>query len=172
MSFVCTFIKQTIQRLCTLIAYPYCLWLLSVIVVIFLVLLFIHIGLIATCCLFLALVKLFSFCDNSTLWLQGVFLLSLVAKAYTVKSSRFSISFGGISWLGSVFIFLQWFKRAHIYIQVSTVHNGSKQRIDKQNFKRLSTPCLSPSKICWSIPYPHCGDYLLGNSICLKQHST
>jgi len=39
----------------------------------------------------------------------------------TLKKTRFSVCFRGISRLRSAFIFLQWFKLAHIYIQVSSL---------------------------------------------------
>jgi len=46
-------------------------------------------------------------------------LLSLKVQSYetAIKSSRFSIGFRGISRLSSAFIFLRWFKLAHICIQ-------------------------------------------------------
>ena len=47
----------------------------------------------------------------------------------TVKSSRFSICFQGISWLLLCFHILWWFKLANIYIQVSALHSGVKQGI-------------------------------------------
>jgi len=47
-----------------------------------------------------------------------------------MKSSMFSIGFGGISQLGSAFIFLRWFKLAHICIQVTSLHKWKKQGIN------------------------------------------
>ena len=48
----------------------------------------------------------------------------------TIKSSTFSIGFRGISQLGSAFIFLRWFKLAHICIQVTSLHKWKKQGIN------------------------------------------
>ena len=52
--------------------------------------------------------------------------------------TRFSVGFPEISRLCSAFIFLRWFKLAHIYIQVSTTHNGGEQGIVQQIFNRKS----------------------------------
>jgi len=41
-----------------------------------------------------------------------------------------STGFRGISRLGSAFIFLQWFKLAHICIQVTSLHKWKKQGIN------------------------------------------
>jgi len=41
------------------------------------------------------------------------------------KTSRFSVGFRGISRLDSTFIFLRWFKFAHICIQVTSLHRWS-----------------------------------------------
>jgi len=41
-----------------------------------------------------------------------------------------------MNWLGSAVIFLQWFKFAHIYIQVSTLHNGVRKESIGNNFKQ------------------------------------
>jgi len=59
----------------------------------------------------------------------------------TVKSSRFTVSFQGTSRLRSAFIYLRWFKVSHIYVQVSTPHNGCKQGIDQQIVNRKSISC-------------------------------
>jgi len=56
----------------------------------------------------------------------------------TLKSSSVSVCFQGISQLPSAFVFLWWFKLAHIYIQVCTFHDGCKQGIDQQIFNRKS----------------------------------
>ena len=48
----------------------------------------------------------------------------------TIKSSTFSIGFRGISQLGSVFVFMRWFKLAHIFIQVTSLHKWRKQWIN------------------------------------------
>ena len=47
-----------------------------------------------------------------------------------MKSSTFSTGFRGISQLGSAFIFLRWFKLAHICIQVTSLHKWKKQGIN------------------------------------------
>jgi len=39
-----------------------------------------------------------------------------------MKSSTFSVGWRGISRLGSAFMFLRWFKLAHICIQVTSLH--------------------------------------------------
>ena len=56
----------------------------------------------------------------------------------TLKSTSVSVCFRGISRLPSVFVFLRWFKLAHISIQVCTFHDGCKQGIDQQIFNRKS----------------------------------
>jgi len=94
----------------------------------------------------------------------------------TLKSTSLSVCFRGISRLSSAFIFLQWFKIAHIHIQLSALHDGCKQGIDKQMFNRkwISRQITHPQslfkkdcwcvilreihfllKICWSIPCWH-----------------
>jgi len=57
-----------------------------------------------------------------------------------LKSTSISVCFQGISRLPSAFVFLRWFKLAHIYIQVCTFHDGCKQGIDQQIFNRKSIP--------------------------------
>jgi len=47
-------------------------------------------------------------------------------------------SLRGISWPDSAFIFLRWFKLAHICIQVTTLHMWNRQGIYLQNFNRKS----------------------------------
>ena len=56
----------------------------------------------------------------------------------SLKSTSVSVCFRGISWLPFAFIFLRWFKLAHISIQVCTFHDGCKQGIDQQIFNRKS----------------------------------
>jgi len=56
----------------------------------------------------------------------------------TLKSTSVSVGFRGISQLPSAFVFLRWFKLAHISIQVCTFHDGCKQGIDQQIFNRKS----------------------------------
>ena len=56
----------------------------------------------------------------------------------TLKSTSVSVCFRGISRLPSTFVFLRWFKLAHISIQVCTFHDGCKQGIDQQIFNRKS----------------------------------
>jgi len=43
-----------------------------------------------------------------------------------IRSYMFSVTFPGISQLESPFIFLRWFKLAHIWIQVTTLHMWKK----------------------------------------------
>jgi len=98
----------------------------------------------------------------------------------TLTSTSASVCFRGISRLPSAFVFLRWFKLTHISIQVCTFHDGCKQGIDQQNFKRksISRKITHPQsllgfylnkdwgcvilreidfllKICWSIPCLH-----------------
>jgi len=42
----------------------------------------------------------------------------------TLKSTSISVCFRGISRVPSAFVFLRWFKFAHISIQVCTCHDG------------------------------------------------
>ena len=51
--------------------------------------------------------------------------------ALTLKSTSVSVCFRGISRLPPAFVFLRWFKLAHISIQVCTFHDGWKQGIDQ-----------------------------------------
>jgi len=46
-----------------------------------------------------------------------------------MKSSTFSVGWRGISRLGSAFMFLRWFKLAHICIQVTSLHKWKMQGI-------------------------------------------
>jgi len=67
-------------------------------------------------------------------------------------SRKFPIGFRGISRLGSSFIFLQWFKHVHIYIQVTSVHRWNKQGINKNSldlFSRLFEE--SPAWFCFHL---------------------
>jgi len=48
----------------------------------------------------------------------------------TNKSSKFSVGFRGIIRPGSAFIFLRWFKLAHICIKVTSFHRWNKQGIN------------------------------------------
>ena len=99
----------------------------------------------------------------------------------TLKSTSVSVCFREISRLPSSFVFLRWFKLAHISIQVCTFHDGCKQGIDQQIFNRklISRKITHPQslfnrfylnkdwgcvilremdfllKICWSIPCFH-----------------
>ena len=50
----------------------------------------------------------------------------------SLKSTRVSVCFRGISRLPSAFVFLRWFKLAHTSIQVCTFQDGCKQGIDQQ----------------------------------------
>ena len=48
----------------------------------------------------------------------------------TMKSSTLSTGFRGISQLGSAFVFLRWFKLAHICSQVTSLHKWRKHGIN------------------------------------------
>jgi len=71
-------------------------------------------------------------------WASGAFWMNMIwfvtrilhRVQKTIKSSTFSIGFRRISRLGSAFIFLWWFKLAHICIQVTSLHEWKKQGID------------------------------------------
>ena len=63
--------------------------------------------------------------------------MKITGKA-TLKSTSVSVCFRGISRLPSAFVFLRWFKLAHISIQVCTFHDGCKQGIDQQIFFYLN----------------------------------
>ena len=52
----------------------------------------------------------------------------------SLKSTNVSVCFRGISRVPSAFVFLRWFKLAHISIQVCTFHDGCKHGIDQQKF--------------------------------------
>ena len=71
-------------------------------------------------------------------WLKKAYCRSCTYNIETLKSTSISVRFRGISRLPSAFVFLQWFKLAHISIQVCTFHDGWKQGIDQQNFNRKS----------------------------------
>ena len=67
---------------------------------------------------------------------------------YTIRGYTFSTGFGGISRLGFSFIFLQWFKLAHICIQVTSLHKWKKQGINHKfligNRFRVTLRIVSP----------------------------
>ena len=75
----------------------------------------------------------------------------------TLKGSSVSVCFRGISRLPSAFVFLRWFKLAHISIQVCNFHDGCKQGI----YLNKDWGCVILReidfllKICWSIPSLH-----------------
>jgi len=83
----------------------------------------------------------FTICFFVVQTLKCVLLHSIDFAIYTLKSTSVSVCFRGISRLPSAFIFLQWFKLAHISIQVCTFHDGSKQGIDQKIFNRKSISC-------------------------------
>ena len=62
--------------------------------------------------------------------------MSSVRCVFLLKSTSVFVCFRGISRLPSAFIFLRWFKLAHISIQVCTFHDGCEQGIDQQIFNR------------------------------------
>ena len=57
----------------------------------------------------------------------------------TIKSFKFAVSFKGISWMGSAFIFLWWFKLEYIYIQVTSLHT----REEFESIRKLFIPTKS-----------------------------
>jgi len=50
---------------------------------------------------------------------------------WTIKSSRLSVGLRRISGLGFVFCYLQWYKLAHICIEVNSLHRWNKQEINR-----------------------------------------
>ena len=80
----------------------------------------------------------------------------------TLKSTSVSICFRGISRLPSAFVFLGWFKLAHISIQVCTFHDGCKQGIDQQIFDRKSIPRKITHPQSWKLKAKLTGEKLKG----------
>jgi len=64
--------------------------------------------------------------------------LFAVSSCALATTSEFVVGFRGIRRLGSAFIFLRWFKRVNICIQVITLHKGDKQGIISRN---TTHPC-------------------------------
>ena len=87
--------------------------------------------------------------------------VSLVSKV-TLKSTSVSVCFWGISRLPSAFVFLRWFKLAHISIQVSTFHDGCKQGIDQQIFNRKSISRKITHLQSWKLQAKLTGEKLNG----------
>jgi len=87
--------------------------------------------------------------------------VSLVSKV-TLKSTSVSVGFWGISRLPSAFVFLRWFKLAHISIQVSTFHDGCKQGIDQQIFNRKSISRKITHLQSWKLQAKLTGEKLNG----------
>ena len=63
--------------------------------------------------------------------IQSAICKTLILKI-TLKSTSVSVCFRGISRLPSAFVFLRWFKLAHISIHICTFHDGCKQGINQQ----------------------------------------
>jgi len=63
----------------------------------------------------------------------------------TLKSTSVSVCFRGISRLPSAFVFLWWFKLAHISIQVCTFHDECKQGIDEIKLDIYNTQLAKPT---------------------------
>ena len=80
----------------------------------------------------------------------------------TLKSTSVSVCFRGISRLPSAFVFLRWFKLAHISIQVCTFHDGCKQRIDQQIFNRKSISRKITHPQSWKLQAKLTGEKLKG----------
>jgi len=85
-----------------------------------------------------------SFLLNCYTWLNITSLLP--QRTSTLKSTSFSVCFRGINRLPSAFVFLRWFKLAHISIQVCTFYDGCKQGIHQQifNMKSISRKITHP----------------------------
>jgi len=80
----------------------------------------------------------------------------------SLKSTSVSVCFRGISRLPSAFVFLRWFKLAHISIQVCTFHDGCKQGIDQQIFNRKSISRKITHPQSWKLQAKLTGDKLKG----------
>jgi len=79
----------------------------------------------------------------------------------TNKSPRFSVGFPGISQLGSAFIYLRWFKPAHICIQVTLLHRWKKQGINRI-FNRKSIWCNTTHRQSYRLQAVLTGETLTG----------
>jgi len=53
---------------------------------------------------------------------HGTGVMQCILLLSTIKTSRLAVNVRRSAQLGSAFIFLRWFKRAHICIQVTTLH--------------------------------------------------
>ena len=85
-----------------------------------------------------------------------------VSECWRLKSTSVSVCFRGISRLPSAFVFLRWFKLAHISIQVCTFHDGCKQRIDQQIFNRKSISRKITHPQSWKLQAKLTGEKLKG----------
>jgi len=81
---------------------------------------------------------------------------------WTLKSTSVSVCFRGISRLPSAFVFLRWFKLAHIFIQVCTFHDGCKQGVDQQIFNRKSISRKITHPQSWKLQAKLTGEKLKG----------
>jgi len=79
-----------------------------------------------------------------------------------LKSTSVSVCFRGISRLPSAFVFLRWFKLAHISIQVCTLHDGCKQGIYQQIFNRKSISRKITHPQSWKLQAKLTGEKLKG----------
>jgi len=80
----------------------------------------------------------------------------------TLESTSVSVCFRGISRLPSAFVFLRWFKLAHISIQLCTFHDGCKQGIDQQIFNRKSISRKITHPQSWELQAKLTGEKLKG----------
>ena len=86
---------------------------------------------------------------------RGAIVLCTWQALWTIKSSTFSIGFRGISQLGSAFIFLRWFKLAHICIQATSLHKWKNHGINHKFLignrfhvtLRIVSPIVSSNRI-------------------------
>jgi len=80
----------------------------------------------------------------------------------SLKSTSVSVCFRGISRLPSAFVFLRWFKLAHIFIQVCTFYDGCKQGIDQLIFNRKSISRKITHPQSWKLQAKLTGEKLKG----------
>ena len=83
-------------------------------------------------------------------------------RGFSLKSTSVSVCFWGISRLPSAFVFLRWFKLAHMSIQVCTFHDGCKQGIDQQIFNKKSISRKITHPQSWKLQAKLAGERLKG----------
>jgi len=85
-----------------------------------------------------------------------------IIRLSSLKSTSVSVCFRGISRLPPAFVFLRWFKLAHISIQVCTFQDGCKQGIDQQIFNRKSISRKITHPQSWKLQAKLAGEKLKG----------